>query len=65
MKVNVFIVVNAKSPRVREESFLSVALPEGKGSMANSPTRGARMQPVIIIWTAMNALKAAVVLRPT
>lgn len=31
------------------------------GSVANSPTQGARMQPTIIIWTAMNALKAAIV----
>lgn len=31
------------------------------GSLANSPTRGPRMRPVITIWTAMNALKAAIV----
>lgn len=31
------------------------------GSMANSPTQGARMQSIITIWTAMNALKAAIV----
>lgn len=69
VKVNVFIAVNAKSPRGYKENFCfpNVALAQVKGrgtgcmaSMASSPTWGAWLQPILIIGAAMNALKSAI-----
>jgi len=68
MKVNIFVAINTKMPREHEENFLKAASAQRKGrgtgcmgSAASIPTTGARMQPILTIGTAMNALKSAIV----